>query len=191
MATVTNNANRTFPILLAGDPQEITPDTITIGTNTRQTRRFTDTDANGFQFTNTTTAAEYNGLELYTELMTSNANTAFTFNDSHIVLLEVLLSANTTAQITAPGAGDQTFYRTNVIRAGVDVGDANSRRMLMGPTGAGTWTTTDATFIGYRNNELTLIYQGAPAANTTNTGLTLIGNMSSEYSSAHTSLRTT
>ena len=191
MATVTNNANRTFPILLAGDPQEITPDTITIGTNTRQTRRFTDTDANGFQFTNTTTAAEYNGLELYTELMTSNANTAFTFNDSHIVLLEVLLSANTTDQITAPGAGDQTFNRTTVIRAGVDVGDANSRRMLMGPTGAGTWTTTDATFIGYRNNELTLIYQGAPAANTTNTGLTLIGNMSSEYSSAHTSLRTT
>ena len=69
MATVTNNANRTFPILLAGDPQEVTPDTITIGTNTRQTRRFTDTDANGFQFTNTTTAAEYNGLELYTDCL--------------------------------------------------------------------------------------------------------------------------
>ena len=47
MATVTDTANRLFPVLLTGAAAELTPQTISVGGNTRQTRRFTDTDATG------------------------------------------------------------------------------------------------------------------------------------------------
>ena len=67
-----------------------------------------------------------------------------------------------------------------------------NNRLILGPSGADArWTTRDTTFIGFRNNEFSLLYQNAPAGNTDNQGLTLIGNVATEFSTAHTSLQTT
>ena len=186
MATVTDTANRLFPVLLTGGAGELTPEQITIGGTTRETRRFTDTDTAGFVFNNTATGAQYDFLDLSTEFIVSNDNTGFVFNDSEINLLELVAGG----QSDRRGTGAQTFNRTRIYRVGGETTGTNNR-LILGCTGAGTWNTMGSTFIGFRNNELALLYQNAPSANTTNAGLILIGNVASEYSSAHTSLQTT
>ena len=186
MATVTDTANRLFPILLTGAAAELTPEQITIGGTTRETRRFTDTDTTGFVFNNTTTPAEYNYLQLFTEFIASNANTQYTFNDSEINLLELVAGV----QSDRRGLGDQTFNRTLIYRVGGETTGTNNR-LLIGVNVNGSWTSTDTTVVGFANNPIAILYQNAPAANTNNTRLTLIGNVATEFSSAHTSLQTT
>ena len=186
MATVTDTANRLFPVLLTGAAAELTPEQITIGGTTRETRRFTDTDTTGFVFNNTTTPAEYNYLQLFTEFIASNANTQYTFNDSEINLLELVAGV----QSDRRGLGDQTFNRTLIYRVGGETTGTNNR-LLIGVNVNGSWTSTDTTVVGFANNPIAILYQNAPAANTNNTRLTLIGNVATEFSSAHTSLQTT
>ena len=187
MATVTDTANRLFPVLLTGAAAELTPEQITIGGTTRETRRFTDTDTTGFVFNNTTQAAEYNFLQLYTQFLRNNANTVFTFNDSEISYLELVAGV----QVDRRGLGDQTFNRCEIFRVGGETTGTNNR-LIIGPSGVDArWTTRDTTFIGFRNNEFSLLYQNAPAGNTDNQGLILIGNVATEFSTAHTSLQTT
>ena len=186
MATVTDTANRLFPVLLTGAAAELTPQTISVGGNTRQTRRFTDTDATGFVFTNTTQGAQYDYLTLFTDFIESQASTGFVFNDSEISLIEIVA----TGQADRRGQGAQTFNRCEVFRVGGETTGTNNR-VLLGPIGTGTWNTLNTTFTGFANNPIALLYQNAAAANTTNAGLTLIGNVATEFGSAHTSLQTT
>ena len=191
MVAITDTANRLFPVLLTGAAAELDADEIDRGAGTRQTRRFTDVDGTGdldnagFVFTNTVSGAQYDYLQLYTRFIDSQTNTGFVFNDSEIHLLELV----TAAQSDRRGFGSQVFTRTVIHRVGGTTTGTNNR-LLLGPTGTGVWTTTDTTVIGYANNPVALLYQNANAANTTNTRLTLIGNVATEFSSAHTSLGT-
>ena len=187
MTTVTDAANRLFPVLLTGAANELLPDTITVAGGGRQSRRHSDPDIAGFVFNNTTDAAEYNYLKLFTELIVSNANTEFTFNDSEISLLETVA----TGQADRRGQGAQTFNRCEIFRVGGATTGTNNR-LLLGPIGTGTWTTTNTTITGFANNPLAILYQNADtAAATNNQGLILIGNVATEFGSAHTSLQTT
>ena len=185
MTTVTNAANRLFPVLLTGAANELLPDTITVAGGGRQSRRHSDPDIAGFVFNNTTDAAEYNYLKLFTELMVSNANTEFTFNDSEISLLETVAGA----QADRRGLGTQIFNRCEIFRVGGATTGTNNR-LLMGVNTDGVWTTTDTTVTGFANNPIALLYQNAPAGNTNNTRLSLVGNVATEFSSLHTSLGT-
>ena len=192
MVAITDTANRLFPVLLTGAAAELEPEAITRGAGSRETRRYTDLDGTGsldtagFVFTNTNDAAQYDYLELFTEFLDSQTGTEFTFNDSEISLLELV----STAQSDRRGFGSQTFNRCSIFRVGGNT-TATNNRLLLGPTGAdSTWVTNNTTVVGFANNPVALLYQNAPAASTTNNGLTLIGNVATEFGSAHTSLQT-
>ena len=186
MTSITDTSNVSFPILLTGASTEIDPDPITVGGVSRESRRHDDPDTTGFVFSNTTVDANYNFLQLSTNFINSGANTAFTFNDSEINLLEVV----TGVQSDRRGQGSQTFNRCEIFRVGGATTGTNNR-LILGPITNGEWATLDTTFIGFRNNEISLLYQNAPAGNTDNRGLILIGNIATEFSTAHTSLQTT
>ena len=191
MVAITDTANRLFPVLLTGTGAELDADTIPVGAGARETRRYTDIDgtgdldASGFVFTNTTQAAQYDYLKLSTAFIDSQTGTEFIFNDSEISLLETVSGV----QSDRRGFGSQTFNRTSIYRVGGTTTQTNNR-LLVGVNTDGTWTTTDTTVVGFANNPIALLYQNAPAANTDNTRLTLVGNVATEFSSLHTSLGT-